>query len=115
MPCNVKWGVGSQKAASFLPVEDFLLLCLPNLTIASIHITFFLFCRNCLVRAKEQLRNFLKGIDLAQFTSGFGRLSCSLQSCPLRGRDPLAGVPGEHCSRSRLSASHRKGIQEAEG
>lgn len=36
-------------------------LCLSNLAIASIQITFFMFYRKCLVRSKEQLRDFLRG------------------------------------------------------
>lgn len=42
------------------PKSSKILLCLSNLTIASIQITFFMFYRNCPVRPKEQLRDFLR-------------------------------------------------------
>lgn len=40
------------------PKSSKILLCSSNLTIGSIQITFFMFYRDCLVRSKEQLRDF---------------------------------------------------------
>lgn len=42
------------------PKSSKILLCLSNLTIASIQITFVMFYRNYLVRSKEQLGDFLR-------------------------------------------------------
>lgn len=59
MPCNVECGKlkSSELSAS---AEDFLLLCLSNLTIASIQIADLMFHGNCLLRSKMLLRDFVR-------------------------------------------------------